>query len=795
MTKLLTVLLFLLLSLSSLFAQEHTLSGKLTDKSNGETLYGVTVYLDGKSIGTTSNEYGFYSLSLQEGTYTVLYSFLGFNTIEKQIELKQDVTINLELEEEATSLGEVTISAAKGKARTRIKAAQMSVNSMGIKTIKRTPVVFGELDILKTITLLPGVTNNGEGSSGFNVRGGAADQNLVLLDEATIYNTSHLFGFFSVFNADAIKSLKLYKGGMPAKYGGRVSSVLDVFQKDGNTKGYHAQGGIGLISSRLMLEGPLQKDKSSFLLAGRTSYVNMFIKMSKDENIKNNRLSFYDLNTKLSYTFNDKNKLYLSGYFGQDNFKLKEIIKSNYGNTSFNLRWNHLFSEKLFSNLSLIYSKYNYKLDFPLFEYEWLSAINNSHLKYDFNYYANDKITYNFGLSAIHYKFEPGQINPTTVDSQINAFKLDDKYAIEPTIYLEAKQKLTDKLNVQYGFRLSSFFRMGNQKLNTYANNESVIYDSDLDIYEAANASGSTSYSKNEIIKSFYGFEPRLSMSYQLNETNSFKASYQRVNQYIHLISNTNSATPLDVWAPSGTFIEPQKANQFAIGYFKNFKDEMYSTEIESFYKTVDNRIDYIDGAELIGNNHIETEILVGKSRAYGLEFLLRKNEGNLTGWLSYTLSKSEQKVAGRTDLETGINSGNWYHTPYDRTHDMSLTVNYKLGKSWNIGSNFIYQTGRPANYPSGQYVYETYTIPVYTTRNAERLPDYHRLDLSMTWTPGVTKVKKWKSEWVFGVYNAYNRKNAASITFENNEDTQQNEAIKTSIFGVMPAITYNFKF
>ena len=794
MTRRLLLLLIITYS-TTLFSQKHTLSGTITDKSNGETLFGVSIYLKEQKIGTSSNEYGFYSLSLKQGTYTIIYSYLGFIVIEKQINLNKDISLKIELEEEAQSLDEVTISTTRGKARSRMKSAQMSVNTMGAKTIKRTPVVFGELDILKTITLLPGVTNNGEGSSGFNVRGGASDQNLVLLDEATIYNTSHLFGFFSVFNADAIKSLKLYKGGMPAKYGGRVSSVLDVFQKDGNTKSYHARGGIGLISSRLMLEGPLQKNKSSFLLAGRTSYVNMFIKMSNNEDVKHNRVSFYDLNTKLSYTINEKNKLYLSGYFGKDNFKMKEIINSYYGNTSLNLRWNHLFSEKLFSNLSMIYSKYDYKLDFPIFEYEWKSSINNANLKYDFNYYLNNKTTVNFGLSAIDYVFNPGEIKPTADDSIINDTKLDKKYAVEPAIYVEAKHKIGEKLNLHYGLRMSSFFRLGDQTLNTYENDFPVVYDTDLDIYESSIANNTIHFNKNEIMASFYGLEPRVSISYQLDETNSLKASYQRVYQYLHLISNTNSATPLDVWTPSGTYIKPQKADQFAIGYFKNYNDEMYSAELEGFYKEVANRIDYIDGADLIGNNHIETEILAGKSRAYGLEFLLRKNDGYLTGWLSYTLSKSEQKVVGRTPSETGINNGKWYNTPYDRTHDISLTANYKLGKKWNIGSNFIFQTGRPTNYPSGQYMYEGYTIPVYTSRNAERLPAYHRLDISATWTPRKFKNHKWKSEWVFGVYNAYNRKNAASIIFQKNQDTGQNEALKTSIFGVMPAITYNFKF
>lgn len=783
------VLLFLVSTIS--YAQQFTVSGKITNQLDGETLFGVNITTDDFKQGATTNEYGFYTLTLPKGNHKILISYLGFETIFKEINLNANLTLNIGLKEEANNLDEVIISTKDTKIRNKIRKPQMSVTQLSVKTIKKAPVVLGEIDILKTITLLPGVTTNGEGSSGFNVRGGAADQNLVLLDEATIYNTSHLFGFFSVFNADAIKDINLYKGGIPAKYGGRVSSVLDVRQKDGNSKEFHATGGIGLISSRLMIEGPIKKDKASFLLAGRASYVNLFLQAAKEEN----RVGFYDLNSKLSYEINDNNKVFLSGYFGRDTFEINNFFKNTYGNNSFNLRWNHLFNSRLFSNLSLIYSKYDYNLIFNASEFEWKSDIVDTNLKYDLKYSINDTYKLNFGLNFTSYNFNPGEILKTSETSSINEEILEKKYAYEPAFYAELEHKVSNKLNLRYGFRYSSFYRVGKQTMQLYQDDLPVIYNADLNIYERTDPIGEKEYGNGETIASFNGFEPRASLAYQLDKNTSVKASYQRVNQYVHLISNTNSATPLDVWAPSGKYIKPQKSNQYAIGFFKNLKNGEYSLEIESYFKNVNNRIDYIDGSQLIANDHLETEILTGKSRAYGLEILFRKNKGKFTGWFSYTLSKSEQKVAGRTPLESGINNGNWYNTPYDRTHDLSLTGSYKLNKKWQFGANFIFQTGRPANYPSGQYQFEETTVPVFTSRNAERLPANHRLDVSATLTPRKNQHRKWKGEWVFGVYNLYARKNAASITFGRDDDSGRNEATRTSIFGIMPAVTYNFKF
>lgn len=788
--KKLLIFLLMLLSYYGYAQDKFTISGTLKDQMNGETLLGATILLEGTSIGTTTNEYGFYSLTTPKGNYTLIISYLGFTTIEKEIVLDQNMKFNAELTEDAGQLDEVIITAEESK-KVNLQTPQMSVAKLSSETIKKIPAVLGEVDVIKSIQLLPGVTNAGEGASGFNVRGGAEDQNLVLLDEAIIYNSSHLFGFFSVFNADAIKDVKLYKGGIPARFGGRASSVLDIRQKDGNSKNFKLTGGIGAISSRLTVEGPTFKDKGSFLIAGRTSYANLFLALANN----NNRAGFYDINFKTNYQINDKNRLYLSGYLGNDNFELSNFFTNSYGNLTGNLRWNHIFNDKLFSNLSLIYSRYDYNLEINDVGIDWKSDINNYNLRYDLGYYMNDKLKFDFGVSGIYYNFNPGQLNPLNESSGINPRKLDNKFAFEGGAYIGLEHKISDKLTAQYGLRYSYFNRLGEQTLNEYANDLPVVYNSQLGIYERADAIGQTTYGSRESIESFGNFEPRLALSYQLNEKSSIKASYNRIAQYLHLISNTTSATPLDVWAPSGEFLKPQLANQYAVGYFRNFKNNMFSIEAEAYYKTIDNRVDYIDGADLIAQNTIETEILIGESRAYGLELLLRKNKGAFTGWLAYTLSKSEQRTPGGAAGGLGINDGQWYNTPYDRTHDISFTGNYKLNDKWSFGTNFAFQTGRPVTYPNGQFQFNGLSVATYSNRNADRLPAYHRLDISATFTPSKNEHKKWKGEWVFGIYNLYNRRNAASVSFGQNVDTGVNEATRTAIFGIIPSITYNFKF
>ena len=713
-----------------------------------------------------------------------------YTTVEREINLSKEQKLDAELIENSTQLQEVLITADQSEA-VNITKPQMSVLKLSAATIKQIPVVLGEVDILKAITMLPGVTNNGEGSSGFNVRGGAVDQNLVLLDEAIIYNTSHLFGFFSVFNADAIKDIKLYKGGIPARFGGRVSSVLDVIQKDGNSKEFKMSGGVGLISSRLAVEAPIFKEKGSFIVAGRTSYVNLFL----DAANKDFGVGFYDLNLKGNYKINDNNKLYLSGYFGRDNMDFDETFNNSYGNLSGNLRWNHIFNDKLFSNLSFIYSEYDYEFGLKLFDFNWKSSITNYNIKYDFIQYASDAIKLNFGASIIGYDFNPGIISPTSENSSINYNELEQKRAVEKGIYVSAEQKITDKFAIEYGLRFSLFDRLGGQSIALYENNQPVIYNNDLGIYETGTISSEKEYDKSDKITSFNNFEPRVAMAYELNEMSSLKAGFSRTAQYIHLLSNTTNVTPLDVWTPSGNYIKPQLSNQYSAGYYKNFNDKMFSLEVETYYKTVDNRIDYIDGANLIGNNYIEGEILNGESRAYGLEFLLRKTTGKFTGWFAYTLSKTEQRTLGGTAGGAGINNGDWYNSAYDRTHDFSVTASYNLNKKWSFGANFVFQTGRPVTYPNGQYMYEGLSIASYTDRNAERLPSYNRLDISATYTPNHKPENRWKGEWVFGVYNAYGRKNAAAISFGQNVETGANEATRTAIFGMVPSVTYNFKF
>lgn len=785
--------LFIILYLVPLlfYAQaNYTISGTVKDQANGETLFGATVLLKETNKGRITNEYGFYSITAPEGVYTLVISYLGFLTIERKIQLNKNQKLTVELKEDAARLDEVVINAEESR-KVNLRSPQMSVAKLSSKAIKQIPVVLGEVDVIKSIQLLPGVTNAGEGASGFNVRGGAEDQNLVLLDEAIIYNASHLFGFFSVFNTDAIKDIKLYKGGIPARFGGRASSVLDIRQKDGNSKKLSFSGGIGLISSRFAMEGPTVKDKGSFLLAGRASYANLFLALANNAN----RAGFYDINLKTNYQLGDKNRLYLSGYLGNDNFNLSNSFVNSYGNLSGNLRWNHIFNDKLFSNLSLIYSRYNYNLEINVEGIDWKSDINNYNLRYDLGYYLNNDLKFDFGVSGIYYNFNPGQLNPLNATSGVNPRKLDNKFAIEAGAYASLEHKISEKLSAQYGLRYSYFNRLGSQTLNNYANDLPVVYNTQLGIYERATHIGQTTYGSGESIASFGNLEPRLAVSYKLNEKSSFKASFNRIAQYLHLISNTTSATPLDVWAPSGKFIKPQLANQYAVGYFRNFRDNMFSLEAEAYYKTVDNRVDYINGADLVAQNTIEREILIGESRAYGLELLLRKNKGNFTGWIAYTLAKSEQRIPGGNAGGLGINKGKWYSTPYDRTHDFSFTGNYKLNEKWSFGANLIFQTGRPVTYPNGQFQYNGLSIATYSERNANRLPAYHRLDVAATLTPRKNKNRRWQGEWVFGIYNLYSRRNAASIGFGQNSDTGVNEATRTAIFGIVPSVTYNFKF
>ncbi|SEP55803.1 TonB-dependent receptor [Flavobacterium urocaniciphilum] len=789
--KILQALFFILLTSFGFSQEKFTLSGTLKDAKSNETIIGATIQIKNSELTRTiqTNEYGYYSISIPKGEYNITIQTIGYENLTDVIYLESNTKKDFLINEKSKEIEEVLV--VSNNKSIKIDKPEMSVNKLTIAQIKSMPAILGEVDVIKSILTLPGVTNAGEGQSGFNVRGGAADQNLILLDEATIYNSSHLFGFFSVFNADAIKDLKLYKGGIPARFGGRVASVLDIYQKEGNSKNFGMTGGIGLISSRLLAEGPIVKDKGSFLVAGRSSYAHLFLKLANN----NNSAYFYDLNTKLNYKLNDNNNLFLSGYFGRDVFSLNEQFINTYGNSVLNVRWNHLFNSKLFSNASFIYSDYYYGLTLDFIGFNWESGIKNYNFKYDFKHYLSDNFKLYYGANAIYYDFNPGRIEPINSESGINEKQLAKKYAFEPAFYLDAEQKLSSKLSVNYGLRYSMFYRLGEETINIYENNQAVTYDADLGIYEKATPIGTQYYGKNKTIASFDNFEPRIALAYTINEDQSIKASYNRMSQYLHLISNTQSPTPLDVWAPSDNFLKPQILDQFALGYFKNIKNGDYTLEVESFYKTVKNRLDYIDGADLIANEAIEQVLLPGKTRAYGLELMVKKNVGKLSGWISYTLSRSEQKTEGRTPIETGINKGEWYKTGWDKTHNLYVTGSYKSNEKWSFGSIFTYQTGQPITFPTGQYQYQGINVPVYGNRNEDNLPSYHRIDISATLNPNKNKGRKWQGEWVFSVYNLYGRKNAASINFRQNKDDGSNEAVKLSIFGIVPSVTYNFKF
>lgn len=788
MNRLILVLLFMIPLLVQ--AQESfVLHGNIKDAGNNETLSGVNVLFPELNTGTVSNDYGFYTIKLPKGQHRLQVSYLGYGSLSKVINIQRDTTVNFSLQQASETLEEVVLT--RDPERLRISSPEMSVNRLEISTIQQMPVVFGEVDVVKSLLLLPGVSNAGEASSGFNVRGGAADQNLILLDEATIYNASHLFGLFSVFNPDAIKNLKLYKGGIPAEYGGRVSSVLDIYQKDGNSNKFEANGGIGLISSRLLAQGPLVKDKSSFLIGGRSSYAHLFLKFTDNPN----SAYFYDLNTKINYRLNENDRLLFSGYFGRDVFNINESFKNTYGNAVFNLRWNHVLRDNIFSNLSLIYSDYYYGLTLDFVGFNWNSGIKNVNLKYDIEHFINKDFSLDYGLQSTWYEFNPGEIEPNSESSGIIPSELIKKYALESAVYVSAAHEISEAFSAEYGLRLGNFLRLGQEELNIYENAQPVIYDQRFGIYEKAAPTGTKSLSHSKVERSFLNLEPRLSLAYSFGEEQSVKLSYNRMTQYLHLITNTSSPTPLDVWAPSGRYIEPQLLDQVAAGYYRSFAGQEYTLELESFYKILKNRIDYIDGADLIANNAIEQVILPGKGRAYGLELLLKKNTGRFTGWLAYTLSRSEQQTPGRTAEEPGINNSAWYPTPYDKTHDLSVTSSYELNEKWSFNANFIWQTGLPTTYPKGQYKFENLTIPVYSDRNSNRLPAYHRLDISATLTPKKRANSSWESSWNFGIYNLYGRKNSVSMSFRNNEDTGVNEAVRLSIFGIVPSVTYNFKF
>lgn len=768
--------------------QKVTLSGVIRDDF-GQPLPGASIYISGVNNGTATDNNGGFSIQLPKGTYTVKVSFMGFKTYETSVALTKNTTLEYTMKIDGEELGEVVITQSKNAAD--VKAPQMSVNSLSVQDIKKIPVALGEPDPIKSLFKLPGVTNAGEGASGFNVRGGAADQNLILLDGTPIYSDSHMFGFFSVFNADAVSGLDLYKGGIPAQFGGRVASILDVRQQSGDNQEYHVDGSVGVISSKLKVRGPLVKDKGSFMVAGRTSYAHLFLKLADN----NNSAKFYDLNTRLNYALSEHNQISVSGYAGKDVFDIANSFLSRYGNNMANLNWKHTFSDNLYAETMVYYSDYRFGLELNTQNFVWDSYVKSYGGKYTMRQTVSDHFKLNYGIEGLYYHFNPGTMKPKGDDSQINYTQLDKKFALEPSLFIEAEQTLFEKLTLRYGIRYSMFYRYGAQQIAEYEQNAPLVYNADYNIYEAGTIVGYKNYGKGEVMADYNNWEPRAAISYLLNENTSIKLSYNKMAQYLHILSNSQSPTPVNIWTPSGPFIKPQLLSQYAAGYFRNFNNKAYSLETEVFYKDVKNRIDYVDGANLIGENNLEQSILNGRARSYGWEFLFRKNTGAWTGWVSYTLSRAEQQTKGLSENDPGVANGEWYRSNYDKLHNLSVNAAYDLSDKWSFSGSFTLQSGKPVTYANGYYEFGGIPVPDYGARNSSRLPAYHHLDIAATYVPKPDKHKGWQGSWVFSIYNLYNRQNAASMRFVTNDDTGMNETRRLSIFGILPSVSYMFSF
>ncbi len=774
MAKNLLLFFFLLITISSYGQKKYAISGTIKDELTGEQLIGATVRIkELPQSGTVTNSYGFYSIYAPEGEYTLLFTYIGYQSIEKQISLHKDQTINISLPLSST-LKEVVISADRPN-NDNIASPQMGVEKLNMSQINQVPVLLGERDILKTLSMLPGVKSTGEGNTGFYVRGGASDQNLILLDEATVYNASHFFGFFSTFNSDAVKDVSLYKGGMPAEFGGRLSSVLDIKMNEGNNKDYTVQGGLGLISSRVKVEGPIVKDKGSFMISARRTYIDFFLNFASDSTVKGSSIYFYDLNAKANYHFDSKNAIYLSGYFGKDVLGLKNTFGTNWGNSTGTIRFNHIFSDRLFSNTSLVYSNYNYVIQSFLdkSDFKATSQITDFNLKEDLSYSMGDNHTLRFGLNILHHSIAPGDIH-TSQSSSFNNISTERRYGFENAAYVSDEWKANNKLTLLYGLRLSGLFLLGPGTFKTYD--------------EAGNVLTSNTYSSGQMVKSYLNIEPRISASYMFSDDNSFKLSYNRNTQNIHLLSNSTSNTPTDLYVMSGNNIKPEIADQVSTGWFRNFKDNIYEFSVEVYYKWLQHQIDYKDGAQLLVNQDVESQLVYGSGRAYGLELFLKKKYGRFNGWIGYTLSRTENKFAT-------VNQGRYFPARQDRTHDLSVVGIYQLNKRWSFSADFIYGTGNAITFPTGKYNIGGLTTFSYSERNGYRMPSSNRLDIGAT-LEGKPH-KKYHSSWTFGIYNVYAHKNPYIITFADSKTAPNTtEATETSIFGTrIPSITWNFKF
>ncbi len=785
--------LVLLLCTTTAWAQTYTVSGRVKDAANGETLLGATVVVENGG-GAITNEYGFYSISLEKGTYKITYNYLGYESVTRTVELSENKTINIELATQASEIGTAVISA---KAlEKRVENKKISVVKMETAKIKEIPVIFGEVDVLKTITLLPGIQSAGEGNSGFNVRGGSQDQNLILLDEAAVYNASHLLGFFSVFNGDAVKDLEVYKGGIPSKYGGRLSSIVDIKMRDGNAKRFAAIGGIGTISSRLTLEGPIVKDKSSFMIAGRRSYADAFLPLAPDETIQDSRLYFYDLNLKANYDLSEKDRLYISGYFGRDVLGLSELFSLNWGNSTATIRWNHLVNDKVFVNTSLVFSDFNYGVDIRFAEnadFGLDQAINDIYLKSDWTNFISTKSKLNYGAQVTYHRFNPGLFSANN-DASSEIFEdvqIEKRKALETGWYIDHEYKHSTRLNMRYGLRLSTFSNMGGTEFNYRKDPETQApIDSLL---------ATTVFAENEIYNTYIGLEPRASISYNLTSNMAIKGSCNRTFQYIQQATNTASAFPTDQWFSANNNIKPQQADQVAIGLFKNF-DLGIETSIEGYYKWMKNQIDYRDNAQIAFNEQLDGELLTGEGWAYGAEFYVAKTEGKSSGFISYTWAKTMRQIEF-------ICGGNPYVANFDRRHNLSAVFTQKVSKRILASASFVFASGQPLTTPVAKYYLNGEWVSNYdeAKRNNFRLPAYHRADIGVTIKSKERPDKRFKSNWNISVYNLYNRENPYAIYFREirESDLEKNPgavvgntgAIQTTLFKIIPAVTWNFEF
>ena len=765
--------------------EKYTISGYIKDVDTGEELIYATVHNRLLDAGATTNAYGFYSLTLPAGKHSLEFSYLGYETIAKIIDLDKDLELNIELAGGSAVLEEVIVT---GEAEDNaIEEVSMSRIGLEVEQIKKLPALLGEPDIIKTIQTMPGVTSAGEGTSSFFVRGGAADQNLVLIDEAPVYELSHLFGLFSVFNADIIKNAELYKGGIPPKFGGRLSSLLEVNTKDGNTKQLEGKGSISSLAAKLMVEGPIIKDKASFIVAGRRSYVDIFMKLN--EETKNDAVSFHDFNAKLNLRANNNNRFFLAGYSGRDVFKFGDEFQMDWGNTTATFRWNHLFNDKLFSNTTLIYSDFDYKLEdkSDVEGFVWKANQQEASFKEDITYYVSPNFTLQTGYQGVYRSFQPGIISPNVESSIFKETRLQKQFALDHGIYLGAEHKISERLALQYGLRLSIFQNIGETTIFNYEDPQNNI---DINVID------STNYGSFENVKTFYNLEPRFSARYKLSEHQSLKASYQRMAQYIHLISNSTVPIPFNTWAPSSPYLEPQLADQVSLGYFQNFANNTYEFSIEAYYKEASKITEFADNANIFFNPHLSTEFRQGDLEAYGLEFFLQKNKGKLRGFASYTWSKAEVTVPT-------VNQNQAFPANHDRRHSFNMALTYAIDDRWEVGTNFTYLTGRPITLPTGKYQFDGFQLDFFSGRNGYRLPAFHRADISVTFDSRKNINRKVKRKLVYGIYNVYNRKNPFTIYTRIKQDKDGNiigdgtekEARLIYLFGILPYATLNFTF